>query len=140
MSEPRPLLLIVEDDPSLARILEDFLTQEGWGVLTASSGWEAKRLLDEAPPELFSGLLTDLRMPGFDGIALLREIFSRPRGLRRVVILSMWWREEETRFRAMLNDAAHSRAPNQLAPHWTILEKPFGPAELRAALRGDLSP
>jgi DNA-binding NtrC family response regulator len=67
-------ILVVDDDASLRRILEYNLAQEGYAVATAASGEEALNLLEKASFEL---VVTDIKMPGIDGMDLLRKVKER---------------------------------------------------------------
>ncbi|MBI1319973.1 MAG: response regulator [Candidatus Hydrogenedens sp.] len=67
-------ILLTEDDQVQREIITDILTSSGFGVRAAASGEEALALLDEAPSDL---LLSDLKMPGMDGLALLRAARAR---------------------------------------------------------------
>jgi signal transduction histidine kinase len=74
MNAPIAKLLIVDDEAAQMQALCDTLQQEGYAVRGFTSGHDALALLRE---EQFDLLLTDLMMPGIDGIALLlasREI------------------------------------------------------------------
>lgn len=69
-------LLIVEDDEGLLRMLEDVVDSLGYRFVTAFSGAEALRLVDEGLE--FDLLLTDIVMPGnLDGYGLAREVRDR---------------------------------------------------------------
>ncbi|MCR4308968.1 MAG: sigma-54 dependent transcriptional regulator [Deltaproteobacteria bacterium] len=62
-------ILIVEDDPGLRFTMTDALEEKGFAVTGADNGVEAiRRLLDEA----FDVVVTDLRLPGKDGMEVLR--------------------------------------------------------------------
>ena len=64
-----PSILIAEDKDSLRTMLEEMLKAEGWGVLGVASGSEAvERLRSGARVDL---VLTDWRLPGADGLAVL---------------------------------------------------------------------
>jgi DNA-binding NtrC family response regulator len=65
------MILIVDDDSSVRRVLQMQLAEAGYQVQLASTGAEAKRILIERHPKL---LITDLKMPDLDGIDLLRSI------------------------------------------------------------------
>jgi two-component system NtrC family response regulator len=67
-------ILVIDDDISFRRVLEYNLQEEGYQVLTASSGQEGVRLFDEQGPEL---VITDMKMPGMDGLHVLKEIRER---------------------------------------------------------------
>jgi DNA-binding NtrC family response regulator len=62
-------ILIVEDDPGLRFTMTDALEEKGFAVTGASSGTEAIRRLHG---ELFDVVVTDLRLPGKDGMEVLR--------------------------------------------------------------------
>ncbi|MEK7386716.1 MAG: sigma-54 dependent transcriptional regulator [candidate division NC10 bacterium] len=64
-------ILVVDDEPSILRLLEEALTQWGYQVKRAASGDEA---LAAIRGDLFDAVLTDVRMPEMSGLDLLREI------------------------------------------------------------------
>jgi two-component system response regulator FlrC len=64
-------LLVVDDDIQMISALEAALRMKGFKVETASSGSEAARKLETLSP---AAVLTDLRMPGMDGLDLLRHV------------------------------------------------------------------
>ncbi|MDB4942663.1 MAG: Response regulator of zinc sigma-54-dependent two-component system [Labilithrix sp.] len=65
---PRPRVLVVDDQVALAETLCEGLEDLGYDAVAMASGDEAARLLGVEP---FDALVTDLRMPGTDGLALL---------------------------------------------------------------------
>ncbi len=67
-------ILVVDDDISLRRVLEYNLQEEGYEVQTASSGEEGLYLFGQAQPDL---VITDMKMPGMDGLTLLTSIKER---------------------------------------------------------------
>ena len=70
---------LVDDDPSLLKLLGMRLTSEGFHVTTAESGQEALRLLAREQIDL---VISDLRMDEMDGMALFAEIKSISRACR----------------------------------------------------------
>ena len=64
-------ILIVDDEGSIRVGLKGLLSKEGLEVSTAANGGEALQLLDSQPCDL---VLTDLRMPGLDGVSLVKKI------------------------------------------------------------------
>lgn len=66
-----PSILIVDDQPSILRILKSMLSDENFEVITASNGYEALKIIEAESPDL---VLLDIWMPGIDGIETLKEI------------------------------------------------------------------
>ena len=71
MADATPTILLVDDDAAITTVLASLVKQQGFAVLTAQSGAEALRLLDSHPVDV---MITDLRMPGIDGMALLKRV------------------------------------------------------------------
>ncbi len=69
MSKQR--ILLVDDDPSLRRLLARYLTQEGFEVIVASNGAEMRQQLAQQGVAL---ILMDLILPDEDGFSLTREL------------------------------------------------------------------
>jgi len=67
------LVLIVEDEPKLAELLSDYLTQAGFGTSCLDNGMEVIPWLRGNLPSL---ILLDLMLPGRDGMELCKEIRS----------------------------------------------------------------
>jgi len=78
-----PKVLVVDDDPTIRAILQDSLSDSGHQVATAGSGEEALELVRI---QLFEAALIDLRMPGMDGIELLRELKRHDPAIEVVMI------------------------------------------------------
>ena len=78
-----PRILVVDDDPSLLRLLSIRLRSENYEVLPVASGADALAQLDQFRPDL---VITDLRMDRMDGIALLEEIQGRRPGLKVILV------------------------------------------------------
>jgi len=76
-------ILVVDDEEKMRRLLEMALRGMGHEVIQASDGSEALERLAEEPADL---VLTDLRMPGLDGIGLLRALRERGQELPVVVL------------------------------------------------------
>jgi two-component system chemotaxis response regulator CheB len=64
-------ILIAEDDPTSAFILENILSEKGYKVVSATNGKEAWEALGT---DSFDALITDWMMPQMDGITLIREV------------------------------------------------------------------
>jgi len=76
MDTSRATILIVEDNALNLELATDLLAAEGYLISQAQSGEEGLRLAREAPPAL---ILMDLRLPGIDGYAALRQLKEDPR-------------------------------------------------------------
>ena len=71
MLNAAPLVLLVDDDTAITTVLGSLLKQEKMAVMCAASGAQALAALTKHPVDL---VVTDLRMPGMDGMTLLRQI------------------------------------------------------------------
>lgn len=67
-------ILLAEDDEIMRVSVYDALRKYGWNVDEAEDGLAAKRLCDKKQYNL---LISDIRMPGMDGIALLRHVLKQ---------------------------------------------------------------
>ncbi len=74
MTATRPRILVVDDDPGLLRLLSIRLTAAGYEVDTVESAEKALAHLSVVLPRV---VITDLRMDGMDGMALLGAIHER---------------------------------------------------------------
>jgi DNA-binding NarL/FixJ family response regulator len=85
-------LLVVDDDPNLLLAVSETLRAEGYEVVTARRGAEAMVRIAEALPDL---IISDIRMPGMDGYALVRNLRSAPR-TRLIPIIFLTAKDETT--------------------------------------------
>ncbi len=67
-------VLIVDDEPSILRLVADILGDEGFATSTASGGSAAIREIEREPPDL---VLLDVAMPGDDGLAVLESVQAK---------------------------------------------------------------
>lgn len=67
----RPLILVVDDDETQRNILRKILLREGYDVETAAGGHEALESFKEKKAD---AVITDIKMPGMDGLQLFREL------------------------------------------------------------------
>lgn len=96
-----PVVLVVDDDPRVGDVLQEFLASEGFTVSYASDGWAALRQIALDPPNV---VLADMKMPLMDGVTLLKEIRHR-------------WREIDVIMMSASESPIGLRAP--------FLQKPF---------------
>ena len=64
-------ILLVDDDKNIRILVTELLSTMGYTILEAKDGREAMKLVDIGPIDL---VMTDLKMPGMDGIELTRAI------------------------------------------------------------------
>jgi DNA-binding response OmpR family regulator len=109
-------VLVVDDDPDVRALVEDFLNEVGYRTYVVDSGEAAMKLLDEVTPDI---LIADFAMPGRNGAELAGSIRRR---LPNLPILF---------FSGYADTDALERAVGK-AP---LLRKPFRPSELASAIR-----
>jgi CheY-like chemotaxis protein len=76
-------VLVVDDEPEVRRLLQDFLSDRGYEVLVAADAQEALASLDAHRPDL---VLLDIAMPGMDGVEALRRIATGYPAVRVIVV------------------------------------------------------
>ena len=80
-------VLVVDDEPEIAQMLAEILTQSGHQVDMASNGAEALDLVASAAA--YDLILTDTKMPALDGVGFYRELSARfPELCRRIIFLT----------------------------------------------------
>jgi CheY-like chemotaxis protein len=87
---PKLRILIVDDDKRMTRTLADILTLAGHEVTEASSGPQA---LEYISAQAFDCVLTDVRMPGMDGVEFHRQLRQFRSGLP-VVLMTAYAADE----------------------------------------------
>ncbi|MGM0577687.1 MAG: sigma-54-dependent transcriptional regulator [Myxococcota bacterium] len=117
---PEPRVLIVEDEPNMRKILRGLLSREGYEVAEAADGREAMEALERSGGQQHV-VVTDLRMPGVDGMELLQHVVERYPG-RPVVIITAHG-SVDTAVEAMKVGA------------FDFVTKPFEADQLRAVIR-----
>ena len=83
--EPRPRILVIEDDPYAREALALLLDYYGYDVTAASNGADGLALVTESGPDL---VVTDWRMPGLSGLALCIALRERRDTMPIVVVTS----------------------------------------------------
>jgi DNA-binding NtrC family response regulator len=114
-------LLVVDDEANARSALAELLRDEGYTVETAGDGFKALGKLEEFDPDI---VLTDLKMPGMDGLELLRKL--RAQDEDRVVIVMTAFGAIESAVAAMKEGAAD------------YLAKPVNVTELTLVLKREL--
>jgi two-component system response regulator GlrR len=122
MDSSRKRILVVDDDPSLLKLVSMLLTLEGFEVAEADSAEKALALLPVKTPRL---VITDMKMSGMDGMALFERVRSTHPTLP-VIILT-----------------AHGTIPDAVAATrrgvFSYLTKPFEAASLLTEVERALS-
>ncbi len=115
-----PLVLVVEDDTAVRRVLATSLPAHGYRVVEASTAVEALRQVEQYVPDL---VLLDLGLPDLDGVEVARRI----RAWSRVPIVVVSARGREAQKVEALDAGADD-----------YVTKPFGFPELLARMRAAL--
>lgn len=113
----RAHILVVDDDPQIRNLLDEYLTENGMRVSTASSGAQMMQILDEQTIDL---VILDLRLKDEDGMSLARTLRER---LAIAVIMLTGVRDEADRVMGLELGADD------------YVTKPFSPRELLARIR-----
>ena len=106
-------ILLIEDDISFCKLLEKFLTKKAYDVTIAFSAAEARLAINK---ESFDLILTDLRLPDSDGIALMTEFKNL--NIKAPIVLMTGYSDVNTAVKAIKNGAAD------------YISKPFNPDEV----------
>jgi two-component system alkaline phosphatase synthesis response regulator PhoP len=114
------LILVVDDEPQLVRVMRSYLEQSGFRVAVAYRGDEALQVFHTQHPDL---VVLDLNLPGMDGLDVAREI--RRRGETPILMLTA--RVEESDRLVGLELGADD-----------YVTKPFSPREVVARVRAIL--
>jgi DNA-binding response OmpR family regulator len=116
----RPAILVAEDDASVRKVIGSTLQRAGYEVVLARNSADALAVFRKVPVDL---LIADVILPDLPGTALAAECSSLRPGVA-VLFISGYGRDalEE---RGLVVDS--------------VLEKPFNPAQLRAAVAGKLA-
>ena len=123
MADPKPHVLIVEDEAALVTMLRYNFESEGYRVSEAVDGEEAILLVIEEPPDL---ILLDWMLPSLSGIEVCRRI-RRNESARDVPIIMLTARGEDSDRVRGLDSGADD-----------YITKPFSPRELMARVRAVL--
>lgn len=115
-------VLCVDDEPNILSALQRVLRAEGVRVQLASGAEEALAMMAAAPAEL---VVSDMRMPGIDGVQLLEQLQSRWPQTVRVLLTGH-------------ADVASAVGAVNRGAVYRYLQKPWNESELRAAVRDGL--
>lgn len=113
-------ILVVDDEPQITRLAQDYLVRDGFKVLVAGDGMAALALAQHEQPDL---VILDLNLPGVDGLEVCRKL----RRTSDVPIVMLTARAEETDRLIGLELGADD-----------YVVKPFSPRELVARVRAVL--
>lgn len=76
-------ILIVDDQPGIRMLLEEVFSKEGFETLSAANGREALEIFSVKRPEL---VLLDMKIPGMDGIEILKQLKQKCEGVKVVMM------------------------------------------------------
>ncbi len=125
MVREQDTILIVEDDPTIGRLLEIHLAKEGYGVMRATRGREALEICQATPPDL---IVLDVRLPDISGYEVGMALRAAPDTQNIPIVVLTAFSERSSRL------TAH----NLLRADY-FLGKPFDIEELSSVIRNQLS-
>lgn len=108
--QPRPTLLLVDDEESILNSLRRLLREQPYDVLLATSGEQALKIMAERPVDL---IVSDARMPTMDGAALLAQVYSLYPDTTRILLTG--YADLETIVKAINQGHVH----RYIAKPWT---------------------
>ena len=117
MTNPKPAILVVDDDAKIVRLVRTYLEREGFRVIEASDGRSALAAIALEAPDL---VVLDLMLPEVDGLSVIRAV----RRTDRTPIVMLSARGTTSDRIAGLTEGADDYLP-----------KPFSPAELVARIK-----
>ncbi len=119
-------ILVVEDEAIMRESLRDWLTESGYQVATVENGEEALETLTEQD---FGLLILDLRLPGKDGLHVLKEARARRPELKGIIITA--YPSLETAVEAMKGGAVDYLAkPVDLNQLERMIQETLGPVQV----------
>jgi len=89
----RGSLLVVDDNSGIRRLLEELFSAEGYTVVTAASGLEAITAAQKLLPDL---VLSDIKMPGINGLELRDKLLSLSQNIR-IILMSAYTDQHEVK-------------------------------------------
>lgn len=119
----KPRILVVDDDISVVHLMRETLQMEGYEVLTAMDGLTAREIAWAQTPDL---IISDISMPGMDGLAAIESIYERPSMKRTPIIF--------------VSGKVHERMERKGEMRMAVLPKPFRIDELSDLTRRFLTP
>ena len=117
-------LLLIDDDPNLILLVQDYLEFRGYQIMTANNGAEGLKALESGVPDL---IICDVMMPEMDGYSFIQEVRKDPKTSWIPVIFLSAKSQIQDRIQG-LNQGAD-----------VYLVKPFEPEELVAQVESSLS-
>ena len=95
---PAKSILVIDDEPSIGRVVQFKLQQEGFKVRVATDGLEGLAYIKEEKPDL---ILLDLMMPGMDGFEVCHRLRASPETVATPVIILTARGQEMDRIRGV---------------------------------------
>jgi CheY-like chemotaxis protein len=118
-----PLILVVDDEPYMIRLLQHHIERAGYRMVKATNGREALERIRDERPDL---VLMDVMMPEINGLEVLAEVRKRAETRDLPVIMMT------------ANAQRFPREEAEAAGVSAFLTKPFSPTQLMAEVRRQL--
>ena len=93
MNTSQKVILLVEDDSENRRLTKDLLSFQNYRVIEAEDSYQALDILQRDPPDL---ILTDVSLPGMDGLTLTQKIRAQEKFARMpIIVLTAYLRQSD---------------------------------------------
>ncbi len=116
-------ILVVDDEPAILELLEDYLSLEGYDVTVCGDGLHGLQAMIEIRPDL---VIADVMMPGMSGAPLLTAMRDNAYLMDIPVIV--------------ISGRPPSSLPEMLGAQAAFMQKPFSLPELHATIQRILAP
>jgi two-component system aerobic respiration control protein ArcA len=126
--KPKPkksLILVVDDEIQMAMMLRANLEAEGYGVALATDALTGQKMALELYPDL---ILTDIYMPGLDGLSMMESLVKHPE-MKKVPVIFVSGKATDT----------YVPKPDDPSTRYALLKKPLFLPELNQLIRQFLS-
>lgn len=119
MEEKKPIFLVADDEYRIRTMIRQYIEESGYEAECVSNGEEVLRKIYGSVH--YNGLFTDLRMPGMDGITLIRALYEEQINIPTVIVSAFGSIEIATEaFKKGVLD---------------FISKPFSPEEIKEAAK-----
>jgi len=127
MTQKKPIVLSVDDEPANLKLIENILVPRGYEVVSVASGEEALRKIKTRTIDL---VLMDLMLPGMDGLQVSRKIKNNKKYKNIPIIMLTAHTGVESFIKSLSNEVfAHFQKPFETEELLKIVRAALGQSE-----------